>query len=135
MGSYDFFRDSIEELRTSKNEFNLKAVGEFATSHPSSHREIQKVRGEFIKGPIPLSWLTAVTKLPSKAPLAVALALWFEHGRKRSYEVRLTKAILDRFSVNRKSKYTALVALEKLGLIQVKRLPRRNPIVTILIPD
>lgn len=91
-----------------------------------------RVRGEFLKGPIPLSWLSAASKLSGKAPLAVGLALWFEAGRRRSGEVKLTTAILQRFNVHRKAKYTALKALEGAGLVRVRREPRRNPVVTIL---
>jgi hypothetical protein len=93
-----------------------------------------KITGEFLKGPIPLPWLSAAAKLRGKAPLAVALAVWFEAGRRRSNEVRLTTAILDRFAVTRKAKYTALAALEKAGLIRVRRQSRKNPIVTIIDP-
>jgi hypothetical protein len=92
----------------------------------------KKITGEFLKGPIPLPWLTAVTKLSGKAPLSVALAVWFEAGRRKSNEVKLTTAILRRFSVNRKAKYAALRSLERAGLVRVRREPRRNPVVTIL---
>ena len=101
---------------------------------PTSKPKPRRIRGEFLKGPIPLTWLSAAAKLRGKAPLAVALALWFEAGRRRSNEVRLTTAILDRFSVNRKAKYTALAALERVGLIRVRRQPRKNPIITIIDP-
>ena len=83
-----------------------------------------KIKGESLKGPVPLSWLTAAAKLRGKAPLAVALAVWFEAGRRRSNEARLTTAILNHFSVNRKAKYTGLAALEKAGLSRVHRHPR-----------
>lgn len=92
----------------------------------------KRIAGEFLKGPIPLPWLTAVTRLSGKAPLAVALAVCFEAGRRKSNEVKLTTAILRRFSVNRKAKYSALKSLEKAGLVRVRREPRRNPVVTIL---
>src|SRR6476659_7094044 len=59
----------------------------------------KQIKGEFLKGPIPLPWLTAASMLPGKAPLAVALAVWFEAGRRKSQEVRLTTAILERFHV------------------------------------
>lgn len=98
-----------------------------------------KSPSEFLKGPIPLAWLTAAAKINGKAPLAVALALRFEAGRRKSREVTLTTAILERFDVNRKAKYRALNSLESAGLIRVRRRLRRNPVVTILdlteIPD
>ena len=37
-----------------------------------------RVQGEFLKGPIPLDWLSVAAKLRGKAPIAVALAIWFE---------------------------------------------------------
>jgi hypothetical protein len=92
----------------------------------------KRMTGEFLKGPIPLPWLTAASKLAGKGPLAVALAVWFEAGRRKSQEVRLTTAILQRFNVNRKAKYRALRSLEKAGLVRVRRERRKNPVVTIL---
>lgn len=83
---------------------------------------------------MPLPWLSAAAKLRGKAPLAVALAVWFEAGRRRSNKVRLTTAILNHLSVNRKAKYTALTALEMAGLIRVYRKPRKNPIIRITDP-
>jgi hypothetical protein len=100
---------------------------------PSAISARGRVRGEFLKGPVPLAWLSAASKLPGKAALAVGLALWFEAGRRRSQTVTLTSAILARFGVNRKAKYRGLASLERTGLIDVVRVPRRNPVVTILV--
>jgi hypothetical protein len=80
-----------------------------------------------------LNWLSTATKLAGKAPLAVALALWFEAGRRKSKEVILTTAILARFGVGRKAKYRGLRDLEEAGLVAVQRILRRNPVVTILL--
>jgi len=92
----------------------------------------KRMKGEFLKGPIPLGWLGCAAKLSGKAPLAVALAIWFQAGRRRSKEVTLTTAVIDRFGIDRKAKYRGLSALEKAGLVRVHRKPRRNPVVTIL---
>lgn len=94
-----------------------------------------KVRGEFLKGPIPLDWLGRAAKLPGKASLATAIAIMFEVGRRRSNQIKLTTAILNRFGVNRKAKYRALKQLEGAQLISVIRTPRKNPIVTVLPVD
>jgi hypothetical protein len=102
---------------------------------PPPSLKLGRIKGEFLKGPIPLPWLAVASKLPGKAPLAVALAVWFEAGRRKSKEVRLTTAILKRFNVNRNAKSTALKSLETAGLIRVCREPRRNPVVTILDLD
>ena len=84
-----------------------------------------RVKGEFLKGPIPLAWLSTAAKLSGKASLAVALAIWFEAGRHRSQEIVLTTAILRRFGVNRKGKYRGLQLLERACLISVVRSPRK----------
>jgi len=94
--------------------------------------EAHRVRGEFLKGPIPLDWLGRASKLPGKAPLATAIAIMFEVGRRRSPQITLTTAILERFGINRKAKYRGLEQLEEANLISVDRRPRRNPIVTVL---
>lgn len=92
-----------------------------------------KIQGEFLKGPIPLEWLGCASKLPGKAALSVALAIWFEVGRRRSDEIKLTTAICNRFGVNRKAKYRGLSLLEEAGLVAVVREARKNPIVTVLM--
>lgn len=100
----------------------------------TSSSKAPKIRGEFLKGPIPLGWLGRAAKLPGKS-LAVALAIMFEVGRRRSQEIKLTTAILDRFNVGRKAKYRALKELEGAKLIVVVRTPRRNPLVAVLVVD
>jgi hypothetical protein len=90
------------------------------------------MKGEFLKGPIPLAWLSRAAGLPGKSPLGIALAVMFEVGRKRTQEVILTNAVVARFGLNRKSKYRGTAALERAGLIAVKRRPQKNPIVTVL---
>jgi hypothetical protein len=92
-----------------------------------------KIQGEFLKGPIPLDWLSCASKLPGKAALSVALAIWFEIGRRRSHEIKLTTAICNRFGVNRKAKYRGLLLLEDAGLIAVVREARKNPLVMVLL--
>jgi hypothetical protein len=129
----DFFND-LNRLRLPTAPADL-GMGTTPTLMPSPPKP-KRIKGEFLKGPIPLNWLTAAAKLRGKAPLTVALAIWFEAGRKRSKEIRLTAAILRRFGVNRKAKYTALASLENAGLVRIQRRPRKNPIVTVLdLPD
>lgn len=122
----DFFSD-LDRLRVASPR------GE-ETGRPADDTKTRprRVRGEFLKGPVPLAWLSAASKLPGKSPLAVGLALWFEAGRRRSVTVTLTSAVLARFGVDRKGKYRGLASLERAGLVEVVRVPRRNPQVTII---
>jgi hypothetical protein len=120
----------LDRLRLHENQ-----VSKQTTTNPQGRQVASKarqVRGEFLKGPIPLDWLGTAAKLPGKAPLATALAIMFEVGRRRSPEITLTTAILQRFGVGRKAKYRALKHLQSAGLIAVHQKPRRNPVVTIL---
>lgn len=101
-------------------------------SRQRRQRHQRRRKQEFIKGPIPLSWLTRAARLPGKYPLLVGLALWFMAGVRTCREIKLTRGLLTRFGIKRKSGYAALRALEAEGLIQVTRLRGRRSSVTIL---
>jgi hypothetical protein len=92
------------------------------------------VKGEFLRGPIPMLWLRRVCRLPGKNTLATALAIWWLAGlRRREEGLSLTTAALKRFEVvTRSAKYDALKALEAAKLISVRRKAGKNPAVTIL---
>ena len=87
-------------------------------------------RGKFLRGPVPLSWLRRAATLSGKA-LAVGLALWFLHGVKKRWTVRLTRATLRRLGVGRKPGYAGLEKLEAAGLVRVTRQRGKSPVVTI----
>src|SRR4051812_11889091 len=54
-----------------------------------------RIIGQFLRGPIPLAWLEKAAKLPGKAPLAVALAIRFESGRRNNARsVKLTNPLV-----------------------------------------
>jgi hypothetical protein len=88
---------------------------------------------EFIQGPVPLPWWGRACELSGKA-LAVASAIWWVAGMKGKRDgLRLTSACLERFAVkDRSTKYRALRALVKAGLIRVECEQGKNPVVTIL---
>jgi DNA-binding transcriptional ArsR family regulator len=90
------------------------------------------VEGYFLRGPIPLDWLTALTDMSGKTVMT-ALAIWWQaglHGKREG--LKLTTAGLQRFGVDRKAKDRALKALEDAGLISVVRKAGKNPAVSIL---
>src|SRR5262249_57800537 len=64
-------------------------------------------RGKFLRGPVPLAWLRRAAEFPGKA-LAVGLALWFLHGVKKRWTVRLTRGTLVRFGVGEKPAHRGL---------------------------
>ena len=85
----------------------------------------------FLRGPIPLPWLSRAARLPGKA-LHVAIAVYYLAGLKRRRTVALSGKVSAELGVDRHSKYRALKWLEEAGLVRVKRHPGRNPLVTIL---
>ena len=85
----------------------------------------------FIKGPLPLAWMTKAAQLPGKT-LQVALALWYLSGVQRTPTVRLAVKTLEKFGVSRDAKYEALERLALLGLIQVQQDRGKAPMVTLL---
>lgn len=91
-----------------------------------------KVQGQFLKGPIPLNWLSECAKLSGKAALSVGLALWFQSGRTKSKTVTLTNKVMQLFSHDRRTKYEGLRQLENAKLVKVSRRKSKNPEVTIL---
>jgi hypothetical protein len=85
----------------------------------------------FLKGPIPLVWLSQAAGLPGKA-LAVALALWYAAGLTRGATVLLSRGVLRLFHVGRHAAGRALANLERSGLVAVERRRGRCPQVTLL---
>ena len=85
----------------------------------------------FLRGPIPLSWLSAAAGLPGKA-LHTGLAIWLEAGMRNSAVVPLSNVSAQRFGLDRNSKYRGLHWLEEAALISVERQLGRAPVITIL---
>ena len=85
----------------------------------------------FIRGPIPLKWLSVAARLPGKS-LHVGIALWLEAGLRKSAVVPLSNVTGRLFGLDRNSKYRGLDWLEGVGLIAVERKLGRAPVVTIL---
>ena len=85
----------------------------------------------FLRGPIPLVWLSQAAKLPGKT-LNVAIALWWLHGMARDRPFKLTRKALKALNVERDAASAGLTRLEQAGLIQVERKPGQRPTVSIL---
>jgi hypothetical protein len=86
----------------------------------------------FIKGPIPLDWMTHANALPGKAG-AVGIALWFLAGVTKNPVFRATRKIEEIACCERKSVYAAFTALEAAGLIRLT--PKRGSRPTIEIVE
>jgi hypothetical protein len=100
---------------------------------PSAERAARRKR-QFIK--VPQVWFHRLEATNSAATLKVALRLLQLHFRDHGRPAQLGNLALRLAGVSRMQKRRALVELEGLGLVHVKRRPRRAPIVTaILEPD
>jgi hypothetical protein len=84
-----------------------------------THEEAAPVE-KFIKGPIPLDWISRANALPGKGG-AVGLALWFLVGVQRSRTVKLTSEVTRIAGCERKAVYSGLGELERAGLIVTHR--------------
>ena len=89
------------------------------------------MRGDFLKGPVPMQWLEQAGRLPGKA-LHVGVLLWFEAGRRRDRTVPLAGGLLAGMRVERRAGYRALAQLEAAGLVSAVRGRGRCPRVTLL---
>ena len=85
----------------------------------------------FLKGPVPWDWLKAACKCSGSAR-SVALALWYQAGRKRSRTVRLSRYLLEDVSLNRMSANRGLAELEAAGLVDSLKRQGRSTEITLL---
>ena len=85
----------------------------------------------FLKGPIPLWWLTRAAKLPGKAT-ALGIALWWLHGMSKDSAVKLTGKALAAMNVSRDAATDGLRRLEADGLVTVQRAKGKRPVVHII---
>ena len=84
----------------------------------------------FLKGPIPLTWLESVVRLPGKA-LNVALAIRWHHDMAKGQAVKISKKAMELFGFSADACQDALYRLESAGLIEVTRSPGQKPLIRL----
>lgn len=82
-------------------------------------------------GPIPWSWWHRTLRLPGKAP-QVAGACWLAAGWERSGTVELPLGGWAELGLSRQAAGRGLDALERAGLVEVRRSAGRPPVVRLL---
>jgi hypothetical protein len=90
-------------------------------------------QGQFVL--VPMVWVErlAATRSIGSGPYRLALHLLFQHWKSGGRPVKLSNVALTELGVGcRKMKGRALSELEKLGLVEVERRPKKSPIVTVL---
>jgi len=85
----------------------------------------------FLRGPIPLDWISVAAHLPGKT-LNLAIAVWWRHGMLSGKPFKLTQTALKRLNVERDAERAGLARLEQEGLIQVERKPGQRPTIQVL---
>ncbi len=85
----------------------------------------------FLRGPIPMDWLSKASDLPGKT-LHLAMALWWLNGMSKGEAFKLTGKALDLLHVSRDAMRDGLNRLEQHGLIRVERKTGQRPVITIL---
>ena len=88
----------------------------------------------FIRGPIPCDWLQLALSLGGKAG-NLSLSLWWLAGMQRTNPIRLTKSVLDKFSISTRTSRRLLLDFERAGLVLVTRKQGCSPMVTLKYPD
>jgi hypothetical protein len=96
-----------------------------------AHTSFSRKREKFLRGPIPLDWLAAAARLPGKS-LHVAITIYFWQGIRRSHKVRLSMSLLKEFGVTRWAAYRGLDALERAGLVKLKRGHGKASVVEVI---
>ena len=93
---------------------------------------VESPAGEpFLRGPIPLAWLSSAARQPGKT-LNVAVALMWLHGMTRGKPFKLTQRALNWFHVSRDAARHGLACLERHGLIRVEPKAGRRPMISVL---
>jgi hypothetical protein len=91
----------------------------------------QKTSSPFIKGPVPLDWLSKAAQLPGKA-VQVALALFWLFGMSPTVQFKMTRRAMELFCLSTDAYLDGLNRLEKIGLIKVLRRPGQRALVEIV---
>ena len=106
-------------------------VKRLAFNPATGTHEARAPTAKFIKGPIPLEWISRANALPGKVG-AVGLALWFLVGVQGSRTVKLTGEVEKIAGCGRKAVYQALDTLEAVRLIRSDRKSGARAVVAIL---
>src|SRR5262245_56354371 len=110
--------------------FDPEALQEEETAAASLRLPRHRPGEWFLRGPVPWTWLQVAAQLPGQA-LALSLCLWREGGRSDRRTVKLCLSRVG-LGISEGAARRALRAMEKAGLVTVKRLPGKGLEVTLL---
>jgi DNA-binding transcriptional ArsR family regulator len=101
------------------------------TSGPGERVRAARREARFIKGPLPLGWVALATKAGHPLAQPVLLALKHKADTLRQPWVKPPAAVLRLFGVDKDSRSRAIAALERAGLVEVRRRQGRPPLVRL----
>lgn len=85
----------------------------------------------FLRGPIPLDWLSKAASLSGKT-LHVAIALWWLKGMVKTQPFKLTRKALGLMHLSRDAASAGINRLEEQGMVVVERKAGQRPAITII---
>jgi hypothetical protein len=85
----------------------------------------KKWRRHYIQ--FPWAWAERLQAAKRISTYRLALLLVYEHWRTGGRPIVLSNALVMAEGVSRRTKWNALVELERLGLVRVQRRPRKSP--------
>lgn len=94
-------------------------------------KKTKRISSQFIKGPLPLAWMSESCKL-SKNAIKTALAIRFLAGILGDNWIELKNSLVAKFKLNRSGKSIGLRELEISGLIEIKHRRGKSPLVKII---
>jgi hypothetical protein len=117
-------RDPIDIARL---RVELKDVAPIGRAQPTRPR---KWRRRFVR--VPWSWVERLQLATRVSTYRLGLLLLYEAWRTGGHPIALSNVFSQAEGLSRRSKWNALVELERLGLLRVERRPGRSPRLTLI---
>jgi hypothetical protein len=89
-------------------------------------------RGQFVQ--VPLIWVERLQTARCVGSYRLALHLLFQHWKSGGKPIKLSNVALAKLGIrDGDAKWRALLELERLGLVEIERHPKKNPLVSALL--
>jgi DNA-binding transcriptional ArsR family regulator len=98
----------------------------------TDRQRTSRERSRFVKGPLPIGWIASALRSGGTKALPVLLALKHEADATRESWVKPPAAVLLDLGIDRMARSRAIAALERAGLIEVRRRRGRPPLVRLV---
>ena len=95
-------------------------------------RQASRARSRFVKGQLPMGWIGAAVRCGDTKALPVLLALKAKADAGRETWVKPPATSLQDLGVGRMARSRAIAALERAGLVEVRRRRGRPPLVRLV---